>query len=117
VPRRVYVGGMPFWYTEEDIRACWSECGAIEDLTLLTFPDTGKFRGIVFVTFESDEGYEAALRYDGDDLDGKRLSVQRCKAAPPRHGRSRGHHAGAPAHAGTKRNRSSDRCEGAGART
>lgn len=37
---------------EEDIREYWSECGAIEDLDLMRFPDTGRFKGIAFITFE-----------------------------------------------------------------
>jgi RNA recognition motif-containing protein len=84
VPRRVYVGGMPFWYTEDDIRACWEECGPIESLTMLTFPDTGNFRGIVFITFETEEAFQAALAFSGDSVDGKTLQVKNCKAPAPR---------------------------------
>lgn len=80
IPRRVFIGGMPFWYSEEEIRQCWLECGEISDFTMLTFPDTGNFRGIVFITFAAQEGFDAALKFDGDELDGKRLVVQRCKA-------------------------------------
>jgi hypothetical protein len=80
VPRRVYVGGMPFWYTEEDIRTCWEECGPIESLSMLSFPDTGNFRGIVFITFETDDAFLAALSYHGEELDGKTLVVKRCVA-------------------------------------
>lgn len=80
VARRAYIGGMPFWYTEEQIREVWESCGSIEALTLLTFPDTGNFRGIAFVTFKDQEGYESALAYDGDELDGKTLVVKPCLA-------------------------------------
>ena len=30
----------------------WGYCGAIESLDVMTFPDTGRFRGIAFITFE-----------------------------------------------------------------
>lgn len=107
IPRRVYIGGMPFWYTEDEIRQCWNECGEIGDLTMLTFPDTGNFRGIVFITFATQEGFDAALQFDGDELDGKRLVVQRCKApAPtsregkPRHDQGRQHDSSIDAHRG-----------------
>jgi RNA recognition motif-containing protein len=80
VRRRAYVGGMPFWYTEEQIREVWETCGEVEDITLLRFPDSGNFRGIVFVTFAVADGLGAALEYDGDDLEGKTLVVKRCRA-------------------------------------
>lgn len=81
VPRRVYVGGMPFWYTEDQIRECWGECGEIESLTMLTFPDSGNFRGLVFITFTTQEAFEAALSFNGDELEGKYLVVKPCRAA------------------------------------
>lgn len=102
IPQRVYIGGMPFWYTEDEIRQCWNECGEISDLTMLTFPDTGNFRGIVFITFATQEGFDAALQFDGDELDGKRLVVQRCKApAPASHDRKPRQHQGRQHDAGT----------------
>lgn len=79
VPRRVYVGGMPYSYSENDVREYWEYCGAIESLDLLTFPDTGRFRGIAFVTFATEEGYAAALECNGVECDGQTLKVQKCK--------------------------------------
>eukprot|EP00887_Chlorella_sp_A99_P005571 scaffold1.g5571.t1 len=73
VPRRVYVGGMPYSYSESQVREYWEYCGEVEGLDLMTFPDTGRFRGIAF------EGFEAALQCDGMDCDGQTLKVQRCK--------------------------------------
>ena len=29
----------------------WSYCGEIADLDLMRFPDSGRFRGIAFITF------------------------------------------------------------------
>ena len=31
----------------------WGYCGEIESLDMMTFPDTGRFRGIVFITFKT----------------------------------------------------------------
>lgn len=60
----------------------WSYCGEIESMDMMTFPDTGRFRGIVFITFTTTEGYEAALGCDGEQCDGQTLKVQRCKWSP-----------------------------------
>lgn len=33
------------------IREYWSFCGKIEDLDVMRFPDTGRFKGIAFITY------------------------------------------------------------------
>lgn len=35
----------------DTIREYWSFCGEIEDLDLMRFPDTGRFKGIAFITY------------------------------------------------------------------
>lgn len=74
---RVFVGGMPFGYEEEAIREYWGECGGIETLDIMRFPDTGRFKGMVFITFATQEAYENALAADGSNLDGQTLRVRR----------------------------------------
>lgn len=34
----------------------WSFCGEIEGMDCMTFPDTGRFRGIAFITFTTQVG-------------------------------------------------------------
>lgn len=33
------------------MREYWSYCGEIEDMDLMRFPDTNRFKGIAFITF------------------------------------------------------------------
>lgn len=66
---------MPFSYEEDAVREYWTFCGPIEDLSLVRFPDTGRFKGMAFITYATEEGFEAALACDGTDLDGKTLRV------------------------------------------
>lgn len=73
---RVYVGGMPFSLSEEEVREFWSECGEVKAVQCLTFPDTKKFRGIAYVTFSTDEGYQKALASNGEYADGFELKVK-----------------------------------------
>lgn len=35
------------------IREYWSFCGEIEDLDVMRFPDTGRFKGIAFITYST----------------------------------------------------------------
>ena len=38
---------------EDDIREYWTYCGEIEEMDLMRFPDTGRFKGIAFITFKT----------------------------------------------------------------
>ena len=33
------------------MREFWEECGAVAEVDLMRFPDTGRFKGIAFITF------------------------------------------------------------------
>merc|ERR1712194_185307 len=63
---------------EATLRKDFSECGSIADLLLLTDKETGRNRGMAFITFADLKGFEKALKYDGDDYGGRTLKV--CKA-------------------------------------
>lgn len=81
--KKVFVGGMPYSVTEDDIVEYFSDCGRVTELDCVTFPDTGKFRGLVFITFETEAGADKALALDGADMWGRYLKVQRCKLKEP----------------------------------
>jgi nucleolin len=66
---------MPYSWDSDSVCEYWSFCGEVESTDLLTFPDSGRFRGIAFVTFKSEEGYQAALACDGEELEGHTLKV------------------------------------------
>ena len=51
-PKTVYVGGIPFYSSEDDILAFFRDCGTISNVVYKTFPDSGKFRGIALLTFK-----------------------------------------------------------------
>eukprot|EP00928_Gymnodinium_smaydae_P017837 TRINITY_DN1680_c0_g1_i4.p2 TRINITY_DN1680_c0_g1~~TRINITY_DN1680_c0_g1_i4.p2 ORF type:complete len:321 (-),score=138.70 TRINITY_DN1680_c0_g1_i4:209-1171(-) len=72
--KKVFVGGLPFACTEDQLRKDFSECGEIEELRMLK-QDDGSCKGIAFITFKTQEGVDAALKYDGDDYGGRRLKV------------------------------------------
>lgn len=49
---KVYVGGIPYYSTEDDIRSFFESCGTITEVDCMTFPDSGKFRGIAIISFK-----------------------------------------------------------------
>lgn len=44
------------------MREYWSYCGEIEEVDLMRFPDTGRFKGIAFVTFAEVGQIQALAR-------------------------------------------------------
>lgn len=66
----VFVGGMPYKWSHEDVKEFWSECGTVLDVDCMTFRDTGRFKGIARITYATNDGYENALQCDGDTWDG-----------------------------------------------
>lgn len=42
----------------------------------MRFPDTGRFKGMAFITFADQAAYETALTCNGSELDGQTLRVR-----------------------------------------
>ncbi|KAL2241363.1 UNVERIFIED_CONTAM: Nucleolin 2 [Sesamum indicum] len=78
---KVYVGGIPYYSTEDDIRSYFEGCGTITNVDCMKFPDTGKFRGIAIMTFKTEAAAKRALALDGSDMGGLFLKIQPFKSA------------------------------------
>merc|ERR1712196_495857 len=70
----VFVGGLPFSTSEEQIKKDFEECGEVTKF-VLPKNDEGQPRGIAFITYASKAGVDAALKFDGDDYGGRTLKV------------------------------------------
>lgn len=60
--KRVFIGNLPFEVTKEDLTEHYARCGPIADIHMATFEDSGKCKGYAWITFESLEGAEQAVR-------------------------------------------------------
>ncbi|KAK9154234.1 hypothetical protein Sjap_001714 [Stephania japonica] len=80
VANKVYVGGIPYYSTEDDIRSFFEGCGTITEVDCMTFPESGKFRGIAMLTFKTEAAAKRALALDGADMGGFFLKIQPYKA-------------------------------------
>ena len=45
---------MPHEFDEALVREYWGYCGEIAALDMLVFPDTGNFKGVIFITFATE---------------------------------------------------------------
>lgn len=68
VATKVYVGGIPYYSSEDDIHSYFEGCGTITEINCMTFPDTGKFRGIAIISFKTEAAAKRALALDGADM-------------------------------------------------
>jgi len=77
--RRVYVGGLAYSCTEEEIRAIFEyECGPVELVDCVKFQDSGRFRGIAFINFKTEEAARLAIAADGTEYRGGYLTIRAC---------------------------------------
>jgi len=72
---RLFVGGIAWSVDEDQLRKDFTECGEVVDCKLLMDKETGKSRGIAFITMADKKGCDAALAFDGQDYAGRSLNV------------------------------------------
>ena len=77
--KKLYVGNLSFNATEDQVRNLFTEYGTIESIAMITDRDSGRFRGFCFVEMEPAAADAAIAGLDGQDLDGRSLTVNVAK--------------------------------------
>ena len=79
-PTKLFVGGLSWDTTSEDLLAAFSRFGPVMEATVIADRDTGRSRGFAFVTFEQPRDADAAIaQMSGSELDGRTLKVNRAE--------------------------------------
>ena len=77
---KIFVGGLNWDATDDDLRGSFGECGEITEAVIVNDRDTGRSRGFGFVTYSSDEEAKAAVeKFDGQDFMGRKLTVNEAR--------------------------------------
>jgi len=85
---KLYVGNLAFETSGENLRQHFAQAGTVETATVVEDRDTGRSRGFGFVEMGTKEEGEAAIaRFNGNDLNGRNLTVN---VAKPRENRDGG---------------------------
>jgi len=80
--QKLFIGGLPFSTSNERLREVFAQAGVVESAQVVTDRETGRSRGFGFVEMATSEDAEAAVKkFDGHELDGRRLTVQHAKPA------------------------------------
>ena len=81
----MFVGNLSFSSTSDDVEGLLSQAGEVSEVVIPTDRATGRPRGFAFVEFATPEGAQEAIeRFDGKELDGRRLRVNAAEDRPPR---------------------------------
>ena len=84
---RLYVGNLNFRVTGDDLREYFSQAGEVESASVVEDRETGRSRGFGFVEMSSKEEGEAAIaQFNGNDLNGRNLTVNVAKPRESRNG-------------------------------
>ena len=79
MPKRIYVGNLPFSATEHEVRDLFEAYGPVLSVNLITDRETGRPRGFGFVEMEND-GADAAIRaLDQTSMGGRTLKINEAR--------------------------------------
>ena len=77
---KLFIGGLAFSTTSERLRELFAQAGRVESAAVVT-DQTGRSRGFGFVEMStSEEADKAIAQFNNQDVDGRRLKVERAKA-------------------------------------
>lgn len=85
--KRLFVGGLSWGTTDEDLRSAFERFGEVVDTAVVKDRDTGRSRGFGFVTFDADDAAQTAMDEMNETvLDGRTIRVDEAAERRPRGG-------------------------------
>lgn len=84
---KLYVGGLPFSTTDEELAAAFAAHGTVASAKVIMDRETGRSKGFGFVEFENDdEGKAAEAAMNDSDLGGRTIRVNEARPIEKREG-------------------------------
>jgi cold-inducible RNA-binding protein len=82
---KLFVGGISWNLTQEDLQAAFAEVGEVVEAVIITDKMTGRSKGFGFVTMKTAEDAEKAIaELNGKELDGRAITVNPAQPQKPR---------------------------------
>lgn len=86
---KLYVGGLPYSTTQDELRDAFSKAGAVASASIIMDKMTGRSRGFGFVEMENDADAQKAIEMmNNSDFGGRKLTVNEAKPMEARAPRS-----------------------------
>lgn len=77
---RLYVGGLPYQTTEQDLVDLFEQVGQVTDASVITDRDTGRSKGFGFVEMSNDPDAQSAIaRLNGTLLGNRTITVSEAR--------------------------------------
>ncbi|MBD3256932.1 RNA-binding protein [candidate division GN15 bacterium] len=92
---KIYVGNLSYDTTEEALREAFSGYGEVVSTNVITDRDSGRPRGFAFVEMSDQaQGNEAINGLNGQEMDGRTLTVSEARPRPEGGGNRGGNRGG-----------------------
>ncbi len=83
----IYCGNLPYKITEDELKALFTEHGAVSRVNIIIDRQSGRSKGFGFVEMDNDDEAKKAIEaIDGTDVQGRNLKVNEAR---PREDRPR----------------------------
>ena len=78
--KKLYIGGLPYSTTEDQLREAFSQAGAVSSAVIIMDKMSGRSKGFGFVEMSSDEEAQKAIEmWNGKDFGGRTLTVNEAR--------------------------------------
>jgi len=78
--KKLYVGGIPYSTTEDDLKAAFAEIGEVTSSAIIIDKMTGRSKGFGFIEMANDADADKAItEMNGKDFQGRTLTVNEAR--------------------------------------
>jgi RNA recognition motif-containing protein len=89
--KKLYVGGLPYSTTNDELKDHFAQAGTVESATIIMDKMSGRSKGFGFVEMSSDaEAQNAVSMFNGKDFGGRNLTVNEARPMEERAPRTGG---------------------------
>lgn len=89
--KKLYVGGIAYSTNNDGLKKAFEEVGTVVSATIIMDKMTGRSKGFGFVEMSSDAEADAAIaKWNGQELEGRKLTVNEARPMEPRAPRGNG---------------------------
>ena len=83
--KKLYVGSLSYNTTDDQLKQHFSQAGNVESATVITDRMSGRSKGFGFVEMSTDEEAQKAIEmFNGQELDGRTITVNEARPMQPR---------------------------------
>ncbi len=89
--KKLYVGGISYSTTDQALKDAFAQVGEATSATIIMDKMTGRSKGFGFVEMANDADADKAIeKWNGQELDGRKLTVNEARPMEPRAPRTGG---------------------------